>query len=137
MTWKSAPKWMARVAAAIWILGATSTAFAQGCAMCYTAAAAARAAAIRALQSGILILLIPPALMFIGIFVWAFRSRERFNDPNPEDLALDRELSDLVAAMAPNEERGLETVGDENPCGIESTPRLASRAGLDRDQLKP
>ncbi len=63
----------------------SSTAFAQGCAMCYNTAAAAKAAAIHALRSGILILLIPPALMFIGIFAMAFRRQERFRegDENP------------------------------------------------------
>jgi hypothetical protein len=58
----------------------SSTAFAQGCAMCYNTAAAAKATAIRALRSGILVLLIPPCLMFIGIFLAAFRNRERFNE---------------------------------------------------------
>jgi hypothetical protein len=46
--------------------------------MCYNTAAAAKAAAIQALRSGILILLVPVALLFIGIFVLAFRSKERF-----------------------------------------------------------
>lgn len=52
---------------------ASGSAFSQSCAMCYTSAAAARAEGIRALQHGILILLVPPLLIFTGICVAAFR----------------------------------------------------------------
>ncbi len=52
--------------------------------MCYNTAAAAKAAAIQALRSGILILLVPVALLFIGIFFMVFRSKERFAEPSPE-----------------------------------------------------
>jgi len=48
-------------------------AFAQGCALCYTTAAAAGKAAARSLDLGILILLIPTLLMFIAILVLAIR----------------------------------------------------------------
>src|SRR5215470_19067349 len=65
----------------------------QSCAMCYNTAAAAKAAAIQALRSGILILLVPVALMFIGIFILAFRSQERFIEPSPEQIDYDRESS--------------------------------------------
>ena len=61
------------------VMNATA-ARAQSCAMCYNTAAAAKAAAIQALRSGILILLVPVALMFIGIFMLAFRSKERFTE---------------------------------------------------------
>jgi hypothetical protein len=44
--------------------------------MCYNTAAATKAAAIQALRSGILILLVPVALLFIGIFVLVFRSNQ-------------------------------------------------------------
>ena len=52
---------------------ASPSAFAQGCAMCYTSAAAASAAAIRSLNIGILVLLLPPLAMFIGILTYALR----------------------------------------------------------------
>jgi len=61
--------------------------------MCYNTAAAAKAAAIQALRSGILILLVPVVLMFIGIFIMAFRSRERFSELSPEGIDDNRELS--------------------------------------------
>jgi hypothetical protein len=57
------------------ILAAPHSAAAQGCAMCYTSAAAAKKAGIQALQHGILILLVPPLLMFLGIFWYTFRRR--------------------------------------------------------------
>lgn len=41
---------------------------AQGCAMCYQSAAGSGSHGIAALQRGILILLIPSACLFVGIF---------------------------------------------------------------------
>ncbi len=72
-------------------LGSSSLAFAQSCAMCYNTAASAKAAAIQALRSGILILLIPPVLMVGAILARTLRSRERFGD-RPEAGERDREL---------------------------------------------
>lgn len=80
-----AVKWTARAAVAVVAMAVSAPAFAQGCAMCYNSAAAAKASAIQALRSGVLILLFPVLLMFIGIFVMAFRSRNRFNEPEPAD----------------------------------------------------
>ena len=51
----------------------STSAFAQGCAMCYTSAAAAGAAAMRSLNIGILILLLPPLALFVGILTYAIR----------------------------------------------------------------
>lgn len=70
--------------AAIW-LALPAPLAAQGCAMCYTSAAAAKKAGLQALQSGILILGIPPLVMFIGIFLYVFRRPDRFNDTGFED----------------------------------------------------
>jgi len=71
--WRQSP----RIAATLTIMAYSAMAFGQTCAMCYNTASAAKPGAIQALRSGILVLLIPPALMFIGIFTLAFRSRER------------------------------------------------------------
>ena len=46
---------------------ATKGALAQGCASCYTTAAAGGTQTIHALRNGIVVLLVPPALMFVGI----------------------------------------------------------------------
>jgi hypothetical protein len=79
-------------------------AFAQGCVMCYNTAAAAKAAAINALRSGILILMVPPVLISAGVFVLALRGRERFNDENDGDRVDDRELNRRLAPAPWDEE---------------------------------
>ncbi len=79
-------------------------AFAQGCVMCYNTAAAAKAAAINALRSGILILMVPPVLISAGVFVLALRGRERFNDVNDGDRVDDRELNRRLAPAPWDEE---------------------------------
>ena len=55
--------WISALGALAITLMDPAVASAQSCAMCYTAAAAANAATIKALRSGILILLFPPALI--------------------------------------------------------------------------
>src|SRR5438445_10187785 len=80
----------------------SSAAWAQSCPMCYRAAAAAKAGAIQALRSGILILMIPPVLIVGGIAVLAVRGRNRFNEASGPDSAIepvdDRELNDWLAS---------------------------------------
>jgi len=73
--------WISALGALAITLADPAVASAQSCAMCYTAAAAANAATIKALRSGILILLFPPVLIFIAIFVVAYRRRNTFNEP--------------------------------------------------------
>jgi hypothetical protein len=53
---------------------------AQGCAMCYTSAASARAGAKEALANGVLILLVPPMVFFALIIVVVYRYRNKFRD---------------------------------------------------------
>jgi hypothetical protein len=64
---------------AIACLLAPSSLHAQGCAMCYNSASAARAGAKQALANGTLILLIPPMVFFsvIGVVVYMYRNRFR------------------------------------------------------------
>jgi len=54
-------------------------AFSQGCSLCYTQAANSGARLIRALRSGIIILIIPPVSMCIGAMVLAYRKRNQFH----------------------------------------------------------
>lgn len=82
------------VAAAIWLAHPAPLA-AQGCAMCYTSAAAAKKAGLQALQNGILILGIPPLVMFIGIFWYVFRRREGFDDA---DIGEERGRDEMPSA---------------------------------------
>ena len=53
---------------------------AQGCAMCYTSASAARTGAKEALANGTLILLIPPMVFFALITVVVYRYRNRYRE---------------------------------------------------------
>jgi hypothetical protein len=54
---------------------ASSSAMAQGCAMCYQTAAASAAPGREALRHGILILLVPAVSLFAGIFGMIYRRR--------------------------------------------------------------
>jgi hypothetical protein len=58
-------------------------AFSQGCALCYTQAASSGARMIRALKSGIVILIIPPLSICMGAIALAYRRRNEFNEGDP------------------------------------------------------
>jgi hypothetical protein len=55
-------------------------AFSQGCSLCYTQAANSGARMIRALRSGIVILIIPPLSVCLGAIGLAYRKRNQFNE---------------------------------------------------------
>ena len=78
---RTTPAWISKsalwLASAFAVLAQGTLAFAQNCAMCYNTASAAKPGAIHALRTGILVLLVPPVLMFICIFARVFRSKER------------------------------------------------------------
>ncbi len=83
----SAWSWLAgRVRAARLFLAAAAVlclntlAFAQSCALCYTQAASSGSRIIHGLRSGIIVLIIPPALMSIGITALAYRKRNQFHE---------------------------------------------------------
>ncbi len=76
--------------AAAWIvaLALPIVARAQGCAMCYTSASAARKAGMEALQKGVFVLLFPPLVIFAVILWQTFRRRsiaelEAVETPSP------------------------------------------------------
>ena len=62
------------------VLLAASPVFAQGCALCYNTASAAGSKGIAALRNGILILMIPPVIIFGVVCFFTLRGRNRFND---------------------------------------------------------
>jgi len=67
-------EWAAAVVVYAALLGlAAPHAAAQGCAMCYQTAAASSAPGREALRHGILILLVPAASVFLGIFAFIWR----------------------------------------------------------------
>jgi hypothetical protein len=53
-------------------------AFSQSCALCYTQAASAGNRMIEALRSGILVLIVPPTLMWLVIAAIAHAKRNQF-----------------------------------------------------------
>ena len=57
---------------------------AQSCALCYTQAASSGSRMIRALRSGILILVLPPTLMSIGVVFVAYAKRNQFRRTDSE-----------------------------------------------------
>jgi hypothetical protein len=70
-------RWIAFSLLALGALAVPLPAFSQSCALCYTQAASAGARMIHALQSGILILIIPPTLGSIGmIFVMRHKDNQ-------------------------------------------------------------
>jgi hypothetical protein len=96
---RHAVSWIVWLIAATLLLSSSSLVYAQGCAMCYTSAAAAKAGALHALRSGILILLLPVLVMCSGITVVIYRSRDRFLGGAEWNSAQDRELHDLFTHM--------------------------------------
>ena len=97
--------WLTRLGVAVVALAASSTAYAQSCAMCYTSAAAAKAGAIQALRSGILILVVPVVLMCGVIAVVIFRRRNQSDEDADWTEEEDRELRSLFARMGPVEQQ--------------------------------
>jgi hypothetical protein len=53
-------------------------AFSQSCALCYTQAASSGARMIEALRSGILVLIVPPTLMWLVLAAILYIKRNRF-----------------------------------------------------------
>ena len=74
---------------------------AQGCAMCYNSASAARSGAKEALANGTLILLVPPMVFFALIAVVVYRYRNKFREPANWRPEHDRELQELLADLDP------------------------------------
>jgi hypothetical protein len=60
------------------VLALPLPAFSQNCALCYTQAASAGARMIQALRSGILVLIVPPTLMWAVVTVILYRKRNQF-----------------------------------------------------------
>lgn len=61
------------------VLALPPLAFPQGCALCYTQAANSGTRLIRALRSGIVILIVPPLSICIGAMVLAYRKRNQYH----------------------------------------------------------
>lgn len=80
---KSTPG-MLFVISALLALALPSAAFGQGCALCYTQAAASGARMIQALRNGIVVLIIPPISLCLGAIFLAYRKRNQFSQGDSE-----------------------------------------------------
>jgi hypothetical protein len=96
---RQAVKWMAWVGTLTGLLSSSALVYAQGCAMCYTSAAASKAGAIHALRSGILILIVPVLVMCAGISVVIYRSRNRFCGAADWSAEQDWEFREMLNRM--------------------------------------
>jgi hypothetical protein len=85
--------WLAATAAVV-LLMTSLPAFGQGCALCYTQAAASGSRMIHALRDGIMILVLPPTLGSVGVALVAYRRRDQFRQAEAQDSDLSTELND-------------------------------------------
>ena len=65
------------------VVGAGHELYGQSCAMCYTTVAGGGKSIIHALQGGIIVLLIPPVLLFSGLTILLFRWRTSASSAQP------------------------------------------------------
>jgi hypothetical protein len=70
---------------ALWlvVLGTGHKLYGQSCAMCYTSVAGGGKSIIHALQGGIIVLRIPPVLLFAGLTLLLFRWRTSASSAQP------------------------------------------------------
>ena len=75
-------RWMRRLGAMVSLLLCGPLAlWAGNCPFCYSKAASSSPGLLHALRSGILILMIPPALMSVAFTVVTYRRRNTFHSP--------------------------------------------------------
>ena len=78
------------------LLSLVPAAWAQGCVMCKTSAAAIGEESAKTLDLGIFILLIPAVTIFLGIFFWMIRYRNHVSNEEEFETA----PADVVASPA-------------------------------------
>ena len=71
-------RWVGVALVGLALLFLSPTAFSQSCALCYTQAASSGSRMIEALRSGILVLIIPPTLMWLVIAAIMYSKRNQF-----------------------------------------------------------
>ena len=90
-------RWAVALAIALAGLALAHPLLAQGCALCYNTAASTGARGITALRNGILILMIPPVVIFGVVCFFTVQGRNRFND----------EVEGSVEPVIPSEARNV------------------------------
>jgi len=71
-------RWVSVGLAGLALVFFSPAAFSQSCALCYTQAASSGSRMIEALRSGILVLIIPPTLMWLVIAAIMYSKRNQF-----------------------------------------------------------
>lgn len=71
-------RWVGVALVGLALLVLSPAAFSQSCALCYTQAASSGSRMIEALRSGILVLIIPPTLMWLVIAAIMYAKRNQF-----------------------------------------------------------
>jgi thiamine transporter ThiT len=71
-------RWVGVALAGLALVFFSPAAFSQSCALCYTQAASSGSLMIEALRSGILVLIIPPTLMWLVIAAIMYSKRNQF-----------------------------------------------------------
>jgi cbb3-type cytochrome oxidase subunit 3 len=84
------------VLAGLFLLFTPTLASAQGCALCYTQAAASGSRMIQALKSGILILIAPPTFMTIGMIFICYHKRNQTRADNADQSDREWDRSDSL-----------------------------------------
>lgn len=82
---QAAVKMFSRALAGLGLIVSPVALYAQSCAMCYQSAAASGPRSIHAINTGILILMFPPALITLGFFCLAYKKRNTFVETRPGD----------------------------------------------------
>jgi hypothetical protein len=73
-------KTIARLVLVVALIAIPASLGAQSCAMCYQSAASSGPRTIHALNTGILVLMFPPAVITFGLFYLAYKKRDTFNE---------------------------------------------------------
>jgi hypothetical protein len=71
-------RWVSVALGGLALVVFSPAAFSQSCALCYTQAASSGSRMIEALRSGILVLIIPPTLMWLVIAAIMYSKRNQF-----------------------------------------------------------
>lgn len=93
-------RWVISGAVGLGSFAVSTAAWAQSCPLCYRAAAASKSGAVAALRSGILILMIPPVIIFGLVTLMAVRGRDRFIDSEEAAASGTEQEPEPVEALA-------------------------------------
>jgi hypothetical protein len=74
----------------LWAFLSPLAAWGMNCPFCYSKAMSSSAGMLQAFRSGILVLMVPPFLMSAAFTIVAYKRRNRFHQPDGQDLDLEK-----------------------------------------------